>query len=231
MNWRTFWYRDKRIDAARFPGPVWLIFLLLFALIWLIWPFFSLVMVKRWIDLGVLQLVSIQGLAQFGDIFGAFSALATSITLAVLVLGRFEQGWSEDNNFVINKTSILLQLIEAVDQGDSQEVFYKIEYKDLKYNGEFHRSEEERKLDKLLYTLDVICLQFYRNVLNKDDMKYFDYKIVKILENEDVTNYIRAIELMKSYLNIEYVPNLQKYYNEVLLPRKVGVTINKKRKL
>jgi hypothetical protein len=68
--------------------------------------------------------------------------------------------------------------------------FYSIEYERFSYHPGFHESREERELDRLLEFFDLVCELYYRNILTREEIQFFDYRFRMVAANPGVAEYL-----------------------------------------
>jgi hypothetical protein len=78
--------------------------------------------------------------------------------------------------------------------------FYCIEYGKFRYTPEFHGSELEPKVDRLLTLIDLVCELHAQGVITEREMNFFNYQFVRVARNKDIQNYL-------SFLNDFYRTN------------------------
>lgn len=52
------------------------------------------------------------------------------------------------------------------DDKEVRDIYYRLEYNEFKYNKNFHNTEEEKHLDKLISILDIIAKQYFSKHLS-----------------------------------------------------------------
>lgn len=75
-----------------------------------------------------------------------------------------------------------------------QKAFYAIEYGDFQYGIEFHGSEEEARIDNLLSHFDLICGLYDDGLLTEKQMKFFNYRLIRVYRNTNITSYLSFLE-------------------------------------
>lgn len=73
---------------------------------------------------------------------------------------------------------------------DVSNIFYDIEYSKFEYTADFHDSEIEKKTDKLLTILDLICEMHYRGSITTNEMSFFNYQIRRVAQNIEIEKYL-----------------------------------------
>jgi len=83
---------------------------------------------------------------------------------------------------------------EFASSTDMQDIYYKIEYGEFSYSNEFHKSKEEKKLDKLLGLFENISKLYEMGNITFQDMKIVAYKFVVIFKDTGVNRYLSFLE-------------------------------------
>jgi len=81
-----------------------------------------------------------------------------------------------------------------MDDDMMHDAFYTIEYENFTYNGGFHDSDEERKIDKLLRHFSNLALMWQNGLLNLEDIHPVQYFILRVLNNSEIEKYLNFIE-------------------------------------
>ena len=77
---------------------------------------------------------------------------------------------------------------------DNLDIYYKIEYDAFEYDENFHKSEDEKKLDKLLDFYDNIAKLYKLNNFTLEDLDYVAYGYLVIYQNPSVTEYLGFLD-------------------------------------
>jgi len=84
------------------------------------------------------------------------------------------------------------------DDSDIQAAFYAIEYSDFRYDESFHKSTQERQLDKLLRHFANIALSWQAGLLTTEDVRPLQYYLLRIMRDPEVQKYLSFIEQWSS---------------------------------
>ena len=116
---------------------------------------------------------------------------ASAIFAAVGLLLTFYQ--SRRNN-VQARAALVAECLKgfAEDQG-IQRAFYAIEYSKFKYDEEFHRSECEREIDRLLRHFSNIALAWQAGLLSTRDVRPIQYYVLRVVRNSEIKKYLKFI--------------------------------------
>ena len=101
------------------------------------------------------------------------------------------------------------------------DIYYKIEYQKLKYSSDFHGSDDEKNLDKLLEFYDNIAKLYELKNFTLEDLDYVAYRYLIIYQDQSVKVYLEFLDnwfekrgmKLKPFLNFRKVGKvLQKKY-------------------
>ena len=79
------------------------------------------------------------------------------------------------------------------DDEDIQSAFYMVEYSEFKYDAAFHRSDEERHVDKLLRHFANIALAWQAGLLSTQDVRPVQYYLRRVLDDPEIQKYLKFI--------------------------------------
>jgi hypothetical protein len=74
------------------------------------------------------------------------------------------------------------------------EIYYQIEYDEFIYDDDFHGSDNERKLDKLITIFDILAKQYYLGLVTTKDVDLASYECLVLYQNEEVNKYFIFLE-------------------------------------
>lgn len=114
-------------------------------------------------------------------------ALSTIFAAAALILNITQ---SRRTNAQARATLVASCLKDFADDEDIQRAFYAIEYDEFKYDESFHRSQQERQIDKLLRHFANLALSWEGGLLTIEDMKPVQYYILRIMKNAEISKYM-----------------------------------------
>jgi hypothetical protein len=77
---------------------------------------------------------------------------------------------------------------------DVLDIYYKIEYGNFTYDQEFHGSEEEIKLDKLIDMYDNIAKLYLLGNFTLRDLNYVAYRYLVVYQDESIGNYLSFLD-------------------------------------
>lgn len=137
---------------------------------------------------------------------------------AVVIGGCFAlYQWSR--NSIYKRAEIVERLIVTVrDDEDISTILDIIDWNSgLHYDGNFHLegianrkalfdiSDEDlfKKIDKTLAHFSYICYLKYQRALTKKDMRNFEYEIRRLVDNENIANYLYSLHHWSKSLNVK----------------------------
>ena len=117
--------------------------------------------------------------------------IITFLTLLSVLIALFQFYKSNKRN----RAEFIVKLYnEYINDNDMVDMFYQIEYGEFKYNGSFHDSEDEKKIDKLLGHFDNICRLYHMKELTRADISFMEYQIRRVANNSQVLKYLSFLD-------------------------------------
>lgn len=83
-------------------------------------------------------------------------------------------------------------------------LFTMLDYQKFKYDTSFHDSEIERVVDNLLHHYEYILYLKERKMLKKDEFRFFEYNIQRIIGNYEIQNYLFNLYHFKKNNNLSF---------------------------
>jgi len=74
---------------------------------------------------------------------------------------------------------------------DIQRAYYAVAYSQFLYTDDFHGSESERDIDKLLRHFSNIALAWQAGLLSTHDVRPIQYYVLRVTRNDEVRRYLR----------------------------------------
>jgi hypothetical protein len=94
-----------------------------------------------------------------------------------------------------SRAAIVLSCLKGFAEDEEiQKAFYAIEYLEFQYNEKFHRSPQEREIDKLLRHFANIALAWQAQLLTIDDVRPIEYYVLRVMRNPEIQKYFKFIE-------------------------------------
>ncbi len=76
---------------------------------------------------------------------------------------------------------------------DIQKAFYAIEYSEFRYDEDFHKSSQERDVDKLLRHFANIALAWQAGLLSTSDVQPIQYYVLRVMSDPEIKKYLSFI--------------------------------------
>ena len=73
---------------------------------------------------------------------------------------------------------------------DLIELYYEIDYEKFEFDEGMLQTDREKTLDKLLYVYENIARMYVMDNINKNDIKYFAYRFIRVYQNPEVKKYV-----------------------------------------
>ena len=116
---------------------------------------------------------------------------------AVLIAasGLFVNAWQQRRANNQSRTEHVANVLWKIyDDKELSDIYYKIEYHDFQYGDDFHGSEDERKLDKLISVFDILAKQYYLGLVTSKDIDLVSYEYLVIYQNSEVNDYFSFLD-------------------------------------
>jgi len=125
----------------------------------------------------------------FGDVL---TVVGFAFTLVSLIFAAREIR----RNTLAQRTRFLLDFTERYFRDtDTRKFFYKIDYNKFRFHlSEFIGSDEERWLDSLLYTFDVIGRMVRTGAVTLDEVSIVAFQASRVLGNPEVGRYLEWLD-------------------------------------
>ena len=135
-------------------------------------------------------------------------AISTEVTLGNLIsvlgfiataIGLFLAIKQMRRNLKIQKSNVILKITDELFQDNEQrQFFYKIDYEKFEFNLDklesFKGSDDERRLDSLLYKYDAISKLIRMALIDVEDIEFLLFEIVQVMHNKEVKKYIKWLD-------------------------------------
>lgn len=122
-----------------------------------------------------------------------FAVPAVSLLVATLAFAfNFKQ--TAINNMLTRTKIISDSLNSFTDDDVMHKAFYRIEYERFEYTDNFHHTDEEREIDKLLRHFSNIAIMWEVGVLKLGDIHPIQYFILRTLNNSEIIKYLNVVD-------------------------------------
>ena len=115
--------------------------------------------------------------------------------LVVAIVAILLTWWQARAGAKTQRASFLRDLYGTINSDEGiREAFYSIEYGNFIYDADFHGSEQERNVDRLLSFVDLICELHRRGVLTRREMQFFEYRFRRVAADQHVQAYLAFLK-------------------------------------
>ena len=123
------------------------------------------------------------------------SEMLTIASILLAVLGLFANFLQIRRGNTQKRAEYIVQLYnEFVNDRDMMEIYYKLEYSKFNYGQNFHGSETEKQLDKLLGHFSNIGRLHFMGVIRRQDLKFLEYEFLVIYQNSNIESYLAFLD-------------------------------------
>ena len=116
-----------------------------------------------------------------------------SLTIAALAF-TINVRQTKLTNSLVRAKMVSDSLHTFMDDEIIQNAFYKVEYGEFEYNNNFHGSEEEKEIDKLLRHFSNLALMWKNELLTLKDIHPIQYFILRAVNNSEIQKYLSFID-------------------------------------
>ena len=121
--------------------------------------------------------------------------ILTIVSISLAALGLFANYFQIRKANIQKRAEYIVKLYnEFVNDNDMTDIYYQLEYSDFDYNNEFHGSETEKKLDKLLGHFSNVGRLYFMGILKKEDLKFLEYEFLIIYQNRNIQKYLEFLD-------------------------------------
>ena len=118
-------------------------------------------------------------------------AVSAMFAAAGLFLNFYQ---SRRTNAQARATLVATCLKGFTDDEEIQRAFYAIEYGEFSYGDDFHKSEREREVDKLLRHFANLALSWKGGLLTAEDIRPVQYYILRVMRNTEIAKYMQFMD-------------------------------------
>ena len=121
--------------------------------------------------------------------------LMTMAGLAAGSIGLFLTWISMRTGNRQKRAEFLVSMLQRFTSDDEMmTTYYQVEYGKFEYGEEFHESEGEKSLDKLLRFYDTIGKLWEMGCITMEDVRFFAYEYLVVFQDESVGKYMSFLE-------------------------------------
>ena len=113
------------------------------------------------------------------------------VTTVFAGLGLFQSVSQQRRNNALSRAVLVADhLSEFSSDDEMQRAFYLIEYSKFEYNDDFHGSEHEPQIDRLLRHFSNVALFWKSGLLSLADLEPLKYQIIRVGGDPEIQKYI-----------------------------------------
>jgi hypothetical protein len=133
---------------------------------------------------------------RLGDIIAAAS-------FSIAALGLFLNWWQLRLGGIRKRAEFVVSVFNRyVMDPVSSKAFYDIEYDRFRYDDDFHESEAEQHLDRLLTYFEKVAALYDMGTITLKDLELVRYEFVRVHRNQEVQKYFAFLDKSSRGLNI-----------------------------
>lgn len=130
-----------------------------------------------------------------------------AVLLVVTALGVVAAFWQLRASARAQRAMFLKDLyLQLRTDPDVAKAYYLIEYDQFHYDGAFHGSDLEPKIDRLLTVIDLVCELHAQGTITKREMQFFCYQFRRVAQNEGIRGYLRFLNDIYAKSNLDHKP-------------------------
>jgi hypothetical protein len=137
-----------------------------------------------------------------------------SALLLVTTLGVLAAFWQIRSAARAQRATFLKDLyMQLRTDTDVARAFYLIEYNEFIYDDNFHGSEVEPIIDRLLTLIDLVCEMRAQKIISKREMSFFEYQFCRVSNDPNIQQYLKFLNgfYAKNGLNRKPFSSFQQY--------------------
>lgn len=123
-----------------------------------------------------------------GDLLSFAGLLATAV-------GLFFAWWQLRKDQIASRAEFIVTLFgQYTADPEIQQILYDIEYNQFRYSSDFHGSETEKRLDRLLGYFEKIAALYLMKSVTAQDLEFVRYDFLRVYENSKVQRYFATLD-------------------------------------
>jgi hypothetical protein len=123
-----------------------------------------------------------------GDIIAAAGFIIAAIGLLLTLCQLRTDSKRKRAEFIVSVAN------QYMTDSETSKIFYLLEYEKFKYGPEFHESEKERQLDRLLSYFEIIATLYDMGMFTRADLELIKYQFVRVYRNAEVKKYFEFLD-------------------------------------
>jgi hypothetical protein len=129
------------------------------------------------------------------EIVQTVANIAIALTFAIAAWQLWETKQQANKAAIQKRSEYVISLYNAfINDKDMVDIYYKLEYSEFKYDNNFHGSDTEKKLDKLLGHFSNIGRLNHLGILTIGDLKFMEYEFLVMWQNKNIKSYLQFLD-------------------------------------
>jgi hypothetical protein len=129
------------------------------------------------------------------EIIQTIANVATACTFGAAAWQLWESNKQTRKSAIQKRSEYVIDLYNTfTNDKDMVKIYYKLEYSEFRYDDNFHGSQTEKQLDKLLGHFSNIGRLFNLGILTREDLKFLEYEFLVIYQNENIQEYLKFLD-------------------------------------
>jgi len=121
--------------------------------------------------------------------------ISTALTFAIAAWQLRESNKQSRAAAIQKRSEYVIDLYNTfINDKDMIDIYYKLEYSEFRYDVNFHGSEMEKQLDKLLGHFSNIGRLYNLGILAREDLKFLEYEFLVIYQNKNIQAYLKFLD-------------------------------------
>lgn len=121
--------------------------------------------------------------------------VATALTFGIAAWQLWEVNRQAKKSAIQKRSEYIIDLYNTfVNDKDMVDIYYKLEYSEFNYDNNFHGSDTEKQLDKLLGHFSNIGRLYFSDILTREDLKFLEYEFLIVYQNRNIKTYLNFLD-------------------------------------
>jgi len=121
--------------------------------------------------------------------------IVNGLLLVVATIGIFLTLYQIKQSNKTQRATFFKELYSTMySDSDVTRGYYLIDHGKFKYSDSFHRSEEEKPIDRLLTFIDLICYLRKQDLITESEIRYFEYELTRVYQDKEIQRYLEVVQ-------------------------------------
>ncbi|MFZ2640167.1 MAG: hypothetical protein WA117_04190 [Verrucomicrobiia bacterium] len=131
--------------------------------------------------------------------------IIASASFFVAAVGLFLTAWQLRRDSIRKRAEFIVSFLnQFIADPNTSKLFYQLEYEGgFRYDpADFHGSEQERHLDRLLGYFEKIAALYQMGVITRQDLELIRYEYVRVFQHGEVQKYFCFLDTLPRTLGV-----------------------------